>query len=113
MPRRIDMRGRQRSVYPIGSGSLCTMRPIWNFRAASGCRWPLWTRNSRAQQAPRRFRCVVGHRAGSSSRLAGRVVAEADQQFAEIPTLQEPDKGLGGAVEALGDVLAVFELAAF
>src|SRR5438132_2637905 len=112
MPRRIDMRGRQHFAYPIGSGSPCTMRPIWNSPAASGCRWLLWTGNSRAPQPHQPFRCVAGHRSGSLSRSAGRVIAQPHQQLAEVLSLEQPDEGFRGMVEAVDDVLAVFEMAA-
>src|ERR1700720_1317419 len=61
--------------------------------------------------ASRRFTLSEGSKSIAVS-LPGGVVGEADQQFAEIPALQEADEGFGGAVEAVDDVFAVSELAA-
>ncbi len=42
------------------------------------------------------------------SAASGRVVAQPDQQFAEIATLQQPDKGFRRLIETVDDVLAIF-----
>src|ERR1700730_807184 len=61
--------------------------------------------------ASRRFTLSEGSKSMPIS-LAAVVVGEADQQFAEIPALQQADEGFGRVVEAVDDVLAVSELAA-
>src|SRR5271163_1506764 len=43
--------------------------------------------------------------------LYRRIVAELDQELAEIAAVQQSDEGLGRPVETLHDVLAVFQLA--
>src|ERR1051325_5083998 len=49
-------------------------------------------------------------KAGRRISLPRRICAETDQQFAEIPTLQEPYEGFRRVVEPFDDVLPVSEL---
>src|SRR6266566_7458968 len=74
----------------------------------SRCEYPFFIRQV-AVIGEEQGRAAIDHRC--SCRSPSRVVAEADQQFAEVLALQQADKGFRGMVEALDNVLALFELA--